>query len=61
MALDRSSPKVNACETDRAEVLEIPNAQDWNDPESKSDPGVIADYLRRVGGGGRGSRSSAHY
>jgi hypothetical protein len=57
--MDRSSPKVNSCETDPAEALEILNTQDWNHPQSKSDPGVIADYLGRVGGGGRGIRSSA--
>jgi hypothetical protein len=54
MALDRSSPRVNSCKTDPAEALEIlntQNTQDSNDPESKSHPGMIADYLGR----GRGA------
>jgi hypothetical protein len=33
IGLDRSSPKVNSCETDPAEALEILNTQDWNDPK----------------------------
>ena len=38
IALDRSSPKVNSCETEPAEALEILNTQDCNDQKAKATP-----------------------